>query len=150
MENQNTPAVAQTPATLAPKPQLSKAQQAVGVVALCLLAGALFFGYRSGVARAHSLDTYHSVGALNQALGYYLKDQAEYPTQVQFQNQQILTLNYLTLQPTPSDASGVCAGDTSFAYSRPTATTFQLQFCLEQGVKGLSAGTHILTDSGVR
>lgn len=146
MENQNTTAVSPT----AQKPQLSKAQQAVGVAAFVLLIIALFFGYRSGVARAHSLDTYHSVDSLNTALGYYFKDQEQYPTQDQFQNQQILTINYLTKQPQPSDVSGACSGNTTFTYSRPSLQTFQLQFCLEQGVKGLSAGVHTLTPSGVQ
>jgi hypothetical protein len=146
MENQNTT----TPTLSAPKPQLSKAQQAIGVAAFVLLFISLFFGYRSGVARARSLDTYHSVDTLNTALGYYFKDQSEYPTQQQFQNQQILTINYLTTQPQPSDVSGACANDTTFDYSRPTAQTFQLQFCLQQGVKGLSVGEHVLTPSGVR
>ncbi len=138
------------PVQTAPKPQLSKAQQAVGVAAFVLLLLALFFGYRSGIARARSLDTYHSVDVLNTALAYYFKDQSQYPTAQQFQNQQILTINYITTQPQPSDAAGVCAAQTSFAYSRPTAQTFALQFCLQQGVKGLSAGMHTLTASGVQ
>ncbi len=132
------------------KLQLSTAQLAIGVAAFVLLLASLFFGYRSGVARAYSLDTYHSVSVISDALGYYFTDNNIYPTQQQFQNQEILTLNYLTAQPKPSDSSGVCAAQTDFNYARPSTQSFQLQFCLQQSVKGLSAGTHVLTQSGVR
>ena len=150
MENQNTQITSPAVGLNEIQPQLSKAQIAAGVAAFVLLICSIFIGFRSGVARAHSLDTYNSVDALNQALGFYFKDQTEYPTQQQFEAQQILTVNYLTAQPSPTDASGVCAGQTDFSYNRPSAKTFQLQFCLQQSVKGLSAGTHILTDSGVQ
>ena len=150
MENQNTQTISPIIATNEIQPQLSKAQIAAGVAAFVLLLGSIFLGFRSGLARAHSLDTYNSVDALNQALGFYFQDQTEYPTEQQFDGQQILTVNYLTAQPAPTDASGVCTGQTSFSYNRPSAKTFQLQFCLQQAVKGLNAGTHILTDSGVK
>jgi hypothetical protein len=52
--------------------------------------------------------------------------------------------------PVPTDASGACAKQSQFDYSRPTPQTFSLQFCLTQGVGGLSQGTHTLTNNNLQ
>jgi hypothetical protein len=129
------------------KSSITRPQLIVGVAGFILLLGSVAWGSFSGASRARSLDTLRSVNTLNQALTYYFQDQNQYPTAEQFSNQQILTLNYLTSMPVASDASGSCAKQGQFNYSRPTPQTFSLQFCLTQGVGGLSQGAHTLTNN---
>jgi hypothetical protein len=139
------------PAPSLPRPRsITKPQLITGVAGFILLLASLGGGVSSGIARAKSLDTYRSVNTLNQALTYYFQDQNQYPTAEQFNNQQILTLNYLNVMPVPTDASGTCANQSQFAYSRPTQQTFSMQFCLSQGVNGLSGGLHTLTNNSLK
>jgi hypothetical protein len=132
------------------KISITKPQLIVGVAGFILLLGSVAWGSYSGASRARSLDTLRSVKTLNQALTYYFQDQNKYPTAEQFSNQQILTLNYLTSMPVPTDANGACSTQNQFGYLRPTPQTFSLQFCLTQGVGGLSQGTHTLTNNNLQ
>lgn len=132
------------------KTSMTKPQLIVGVAGFILLLLSVAWGSYSGASRARSLDTFRSVSTLKQALNYYMKDQNQYPTADQFSNQQILTLNYLSSMPVPTDASGACASQTKFDYSRPTPQTFSLQFCLTQGVSGLTQGMHIMTNNNLQ
>ena len=135
------------PAVAIKKISITRPQLIVGVAGFILLLISVAWGGYSGVSRARSLDTLRSVNTLNQALTYYFQDQNQYPTAEQFSNQQILTLSYLSSMPVPTDASGQCSKLAQFDYSRPTSQTFSLQFCLTQGVDGLSQGAHTLTNN---
>ncbi len=133
-------------------PQISsKLQSTILIVVFVLFVLFIFFGILSGLSFARSKATYANVQIINQGLTYFYSDQDHYPTADQYYNGRILaTYNYMSDVPRPEDANGACKSYPDFVYSQSGPKHFALQFCLTQGVAGLSSGVHTLTDKGLQ
>jgi len=128
----------------------NKLQSIFLAAAFVLFVLSAVWGIFSGVASGKDQATYANVDALNSALHYYFSDQDQYPTATQFKDQLILVPLYLSSMPQPLSTGGSCAGINDFAYSQSKPSDFKLQFCLQQGTNGLSAGIHALSEKGVQ
>ena len=130
--------------------KLIRVQKMILWAAVFLFVAGIGLGIISGITYAQSRATYQNALEVREALRYYRDDQDRYPSADQFRNQNILVPYYLDRLPSPVGASGTCAQYGAFVYSQASSRDFSLQFCLEQGVAGLSAGVHTFTEQGVR
>ncbi len=133
------------------KSEVSKKLQSIYLTAAFILfVLAVVFGIFSGVAQGKDRATYENVETLNNALQYYFSDQDRYPTAAQFNDQLILLPLYMSAMPEPKNASGLCEDYKKFEYAQKNSKSFELKFCLRKGTKGLSKGSHVLTEKGLK
>jgi type II secretion system protein G len=57
---------------------------------------------------------------------------------------------YLPIYPDYPTPSGSNCGSTYYTYTRPTAETYTIVFCLQNATGGLSAGTHTASQTGIQ
>jgi type II secretory pathway pseudopilin PulG len=130
--------------------QRSRLQSYFLAAAFILFTASLVLGIFSGVSSGKDQATYKNLATISNALQFYYSDQDRYPSETQFNDQKILVPFYTSAVSKPVNAEGVCKNFDNFIYTQQAPSNFQIDFCLEQGVNGLSRGFHSLTEKVVR
>ncbi len=128
----------------------SKQQLFILIAAFILFALAVLVGISSGRSNAKVQADYQSIIQINSALKYFYSDNDRYPSADQFMNQKILVPNYLAAMPVMQATGGACKDSTGYFYAQTAPANFSIKFCLAKSTNGLTAGTHELSESGLR
>lgn len=128
----------------------SKLQSYLLAAAFILFVLSIVMGIFAGVATGKDEATYKNVSAIFDALNFYKTDQDRYPTEAQFNDQQVLIPFYMSSIPKPENIEGICSNFNNFKYSQQKASSFSLDFCFEKGAYGLGKGFHTVTEKSIQ
>ena len=104
----------------------------------------IFFGARSGLRRAQSMAVLDNVTQLKQAIDFFRSDNNRYPSAVEFASAATMGV-YLEPFPAHDFISDVCQH--SYTYRYVNQQRYELSYCIQTGVRGVTEGTHLFTNN---